>query len=163
MKKWQVFLSVSFLVLLTQGSTFAETSVDISNNSNGSNSSVNISNTVNSTSTNTSSSTTKTNIRIETNGKVKTYESDNAGSVHIESDDGTAKVDINNNNVKGAATQNTVTPSGTFDEKNATSEAAKNTNKAAEKVKKIKETQKNFFERLEAYLKDLFSKFPFKL
>ena len=50
---------------------------------------------INSSIKQTTSSSYHTTIRIETNGTVKTYESDKPGSVHLESDDGSSKVDVN--------------------------------------------------------------------
>jgi hypothetical protein len=59
-----------------------------------------------SSSVQSSSSSTKTHIRIETNGKVKEYNSDQPGDVTIQSDDGSARVHVNNSGKSSTAQQN---------------------------------------------------------
>jgi hypothetical protein len=66
-----------------------------------------ISSSVQSSSSNqSSSSSTKTHIRIETNGKVKEYNSDQPGDVTLQSDDGSARVHVNNSDNSSNAQQN---------------------------------------------------------
>jgi len=139
------------LFLSIPPSVFAETNVNVSGNGEGSHTSVSVTNNVNSTSNSTTTSNSKTHVRIETNGEVKEYNSENGGSVHIESDDGTAKVNINNN---GSTS-------------NDTDEEMENGTKSAEEIEKVlrqgvdeqgetQDEQKNFFEKLKDFLKNLF-------
>lgn len=71
---------------------------DVNSTSDGGNASshVSIHNSVNTSSTTQSTVTNgRTHIRIETNGKVKEYNSDKPGDVTIQSDDGTSRVHVN--------------------------------------------------------------------
>ena len=86
------------LLFLVLKPVHAITEVKIEGNGEGSSSHVEVHNEVNSSSSNTSTTTdgTRTHIRIETNGKVKEYDSDKPEDVTIQSEDGSAKVHINN-------------------------------------------------------------------
>lgn len=85
------------LTLLLAGSAFAEVNTDINVSNNGSNSSshVTVNNSVNSSSNSTNTSDSHTDIKIETNGEVKEYHSDDPGSISVQSDNGVAQVKIN--------------------------------------------------------------------
>lgn len=155
----QVFLFILLPLFLAPGMTYAETSVNISNNGSGASSDVEIHNSINSSNSSSNTSNSHTSVRIETNGVVKTYESDNGGSVHIESDDGTAKVNINNNN-------STVTPKVKENEVVGSSEAREKLKIADQKLNaqktEFQKSQKSFFQKIGDYLKSMFSHFSFK-
>ncbi|MBI4080861.1 MAG: hypothetical protein HY430_03780 [Candidatus Levybacteria bacterium] len=97
MKNSAIFISSILLTLLCTSVASAETRVEISNNGSGSKANVTVRNSTSVTNHESSDSSVKTSIKITTNGETKTYESDKPGSVHIESSDGSAKVDVNQN------------------------------------------------------------------
>jgi hypothetical protein len=103
MKQKFVLSTVSYLgmVVLFTGPVYAASSSNVS-----------ITNTVNSTNSTSSTSNTQTHIRIESNGQVKTYDSDQPGSVNIQTDDGKAQVHINSvvGNTSTVNTTDTATP-----------------------------------------------------
>src|SRR5438105_1447008 len=91
-----ILLAFSTSSLFAQQS-YADTSVFISGNAEGSHSNVNVQNEIHSSTTQNSTSNTHTSVHIETNGNVQDYNSDNPDDVHIQSNDGNAKVNITNN------------------------------------------------------------------
>ncbi|GIW61712.1 MAG: hypothetical protein KatS3mg089_0564 [Patescibacteria group bacterium] len=64
--------------------------------------SVKINNSINSNTSSQTKSSTETNVRIETNGEVKTFHATDNESVNYQSEDGSIKVNINNNNASSA-------------------------------------------------------------
>jgi hypothetical protein len=163
-KSRQIFLLVILLSTITSLTAYADSSVNISNNSTGSNSHVEIHSTTNTS--DVSNSTGHTSVRIETNGNVKTYDSDNPGSVHLESDDGTSKVDINNGNSADTSQENYQTPSVTSTQKQEITETQKKIEAAQEKVKEKlavgQQKQKSFITRIEDFFHQLLLSFGFK-
>lgn len=160
MKKAYVVLTTILITSIAKPA-LAATTVDVSNNGSGSTSNVEIHNSVNTSSSSTSNSSNHTSVRIETNGKVKTYESDSGGSVHMESDDGSSKVDINNGSLKG--TNTTVAPSPTVSATTSAMQEQKDKiNKASEeakrKIEEMKLKNQDLFTRLEDFFKNLFSR-----
>jgi len=99
LKNSYIYIFIVYLILRMQAGAFAQvgTSVDISGNGSGSRASVNVQNSSQTNTQNQSSSSVHTDIRINTNGNIKTYSSDQPGEINIQSDDGTAKVHVNNN------------------------------------------------------------------
>lgn len=96
MKK-AVFIPLTIaLGLLATNPVFAKTTVEISNNGEGSTSDVKINNSVkiNGNSKNTDS---ETSVKITTNGETKEYTTKGDEDINIQSSDGTSRVQINNN------------------------------------------------------------------
>lgn len=103
-------------------------------------------------STNVSTTNNYTKVRIESNGKVTTYESDKPEDIDLQSEDGTAKVSIKNGN------SITITPTGTIsatekDKEEIHDKLAKE--EVEKKLEQAKEEQKSIFEKI----KDFFNKF----
>jgi hypothetical protein len=159
MKKIIVFLSVFVFTLFLTHISFADTTGNAS-------STVNIVNNVNSTNSTNSTSQTSghTSIRIETNGNVKTYESDTPGSVHLQSDDGTSTVDIDNNT--GSSNSNSENKTSVSNNINVKTDTSTNSARDKEKMEKQKnkdedlkkETaqKENIFQRIVDFFKNLF-------
>lgn len=120
----------------------ANVSVEVSSNNAGSSSNVSINNNVVSNSNSQTTSKTKTDIRIESNGELKEYHSEDGGSVSIESSDGKAKVNVNSQ----TNSQNT----------NSQSSSSSTDSSKAE----IKEIQEMRFDILE-FIKEKLFFFPF--
>lgn len=103
-------LSLSLIVIPVLGimasKTFASESHVSVKTTGDSNASVHISSDVNSTSNSTSSTDSHTHVEITTDGETKTYDSDKPEDVNIESNDGTAKVHINNTGSTTTTEQN---------------------------------------------------------
>jgi hypothetical protein len=78
---------------------------------------INVVSNVNRSSSSNVSSNSQTHIRIESNGQVKTYDSDKPGSVTLKTDDGKANVLINNNPIETNQITATITPIPTITEK----------------------------------------------
>lgn len=158
MKKALLALSEFFCAFIFIASAvYANTDVNISGNTTGSNSKIEVHNTINSSSNTSSTTNSHTNVRIETNGQVKTYESDNPGNVNIQSDDGTAKVHINNSSNSQSIIPSTfLSPTPTLSAENQSTNSAK--------IKK-EESENNIslyiIKRIENFLKNLFSEFHF--
>jgi hypothetical protein len=156
----QVFLLVVTLLATTALPVSADSTVNISSNTTGSNSHVEVHDTTNTTNTNTSENSGYTSVRIETNGNVKTYESDTPGSVHIESDDGTAKVDINNGSSTGTTLNNTQKQELRLGQKQATEDAQKKIDETEKKVKQKlqdeEQKRKGIIERIEDFIINIF-------
>lgn len=150
----QVFLVIVLFFLLAQKQTNAETFVNISNDGIGANSNVEVHSNISSSTSTSNNSNFKTNIRIETNGKVKTYESQNGESVHIESDDKTARVNISN---RTGTTNKDLNPTTTESSRTATIKQNR------EKPNKITKRKKDVFEQIESYLRVIVSRFFFKI
>lgn len=93
-------------------------------------------------------------MHIESNGEVKDYESDNGGNVNLESSDGHARVQITEHSVSLSASP---TPSVTISPAQILVEDKK---KLQEKVKglqaKIQEKNRNFFQRILSFFRNLF-------
>lgn len=103
------FLVAGIMLAAYPMSSKAQTNVSIIGNGSGSSSSVTVNNSSNtSTITQQSTANTQTHITIESNGQVKTYDSNQPGTVHIQSDDGHAQVTVNNNST-GTNTSSTNT------------------------------------------------------
>lgn len=66
------------------------------------NTSVKINNSINSNTSSQTKSSSETSVRIETNGEVKTFHATDNESVNYQSEDGSIKVNINNNNASSA-------------------------------------------------------------
>jgi hypothetical protein len=95
--KMPIILLLSSAALLLPVTSFATTSVNISNNDNGSTNRVSIingQNTSNSASVNQSQGTT--DIKIESNGQVKEYHSSGNQDINVSSNDGKSSVSIQN-------------------------------------------------------------------
>ena len=130
------------LILISSKNSFADvnTTVNISNNGANSKNTVNVeTNTGGNTVLGQSTSETKTNIRIETNGQVKTYNSDKPEDVNIESDNGNIKVNIKNN---GSSTLGTSVNSKDIENQKATTEA-----KIKEKKEEIEEKKQEILQK----------------
>lgn len=131
----------------------AETNVDISNNGGESKTNVEINTTTGSSNTSTPNSHTK--VRIESNGKVTTYESDKPENIDLQSEDGTAKVSIKN----GASITSTPTGTVSATEKSQAEIREKLQKAKVEAEKKIveaKEEQKNILEKIKDFLNQFF-------
>lgn len=92
-------ISVITFLFLSPKSSFADvnTTINVSNNGANSKNTVDVeNNTGGNTVQGQSSSKVHTSIRIDTNGNVKTYESDKPEDVNIQSDNGNVKVNIKN-------------------------------------------------------------------
>lgn len=163
------FLLVSFFLFAFLAR--AQTTVDISNNADNSRSSVSVINrqsaVVGST---TSKSNFQTDIRIETNGKVQTYTSDKPGSVTIQSENGNAKVSVQNDST-GANSQNNPSPSQEEQKIKTRIEQAKDAvqkkiTEEKQKTEKIKKQEESIFTFLQNKLSFLNSflivLFPFR-
>ena len=141
----QIFLLYTFLLILFPLPAFAsEANVVVHTNSNFTNSSTSISN-------------SHTHIKIETNGVVKECDSDNGDCTHMESDDGTSKVEVDSDKLKISPTikVTTITP---------IVESTKSAGAILERTKKeIREKEENWLQKLEAFFKNFFEKFKFKL
>lgn len=110
---------------------------------------VNVQSNFNSTNNSTTTNATSTKIRIESNGEVKEYESNETGEIHIESSDGNSKVTVKN----GAGTNSTsLTPLPTDADHNTTHDA-KQTEK---EIEDLKEKQRNFFEKIAESIRNFF-------
>lgn len=95
--KSNLLVFIPAIVLLFPAVASAATSINVSNNGSGATSTVSVTNNVSGSSVNqVSTSGTNTDIRIESNGKVKTYHSSGSEDVNIKSDDGNSSVTINN-------------------------------------------------------------------
>ena len=145
MKKTLAVLSTIVVASSLPTSAMAATTVNVSNNGGDTSANVNVQNSFNSSTTSTNTTTSHTKVRIETNGEVKEYESNNGGDVHMESSDGSSKVNITN---KGTVTKEEKEKIE-MEKKEATEEAKK-------KVETVKEQQKDFFKKLEEWIKDFF-------
>lgn len=112
-------------------------------------SSVYVESNVESYSSNQTNSKTKTDIKIESNGEVKEYHSEDDGNVTLESSDGNSKVKINNQT--GSQTKNSQSSSSSVKTNiNVNTNDSTNSSDAKETVKeKIKEIQKIKFNLLE--------------
>lgn len=126
-------------------------------------SSVNIKNSVNTSNSTSSTSNCKTEVRIESNGEVKEYKSENCESVNMESSDGNSKVIINNNsnsNTQTTTPKPTKQPSPTISGE-IQEEIDVATREAQAKIEKTEEEQMDFFQRLEQlirnFIKSIFS------
>lgn len=109
MKKTAKLFSLFSLLILSHFAakqTLANVSVNISGNGAGSTSHVNVQSSTTSNSTSSNNSNTSTHIRIENNGEVKTYDSQNGEDVSIQSSDGNAKVNISNKVNTNSTSQN---------------------------------------------------------
>lgn len=142
----QIFLILSFVFLSSAVPSSADTSVSVNSVTNTSNTS---SNTV----------TGNTHIRIETNGVVKECDSKNGDCSYMQSDDGSSKVEVNNNSTATAF----IAPTHT---KVSTTPAPAGTNSAnvivKEKGKELKEKQLTFIQEIENFFKNLFEKLKLK-
>ena len=95
-------------MLLSPSTAAADNSVNISNNGDGANSNISIHNEVNSNTQSNSTSETHTSVRIESNGSVKSYDSDKPENVDMQSDDGHTQVHISNS-ISGSQNDSTQT------------------------------------------------------
>lgn len=114
-------------------------------------SSVYVESNVESYSNNQTNSKTKTDIRIESNGEIKEYHSEDGGNVTIESSDGKAKVNINNQ-VNSQSTNSQSSSSSIKTDINVSNER-----KANEKIKEVKKIRFEIFE----FIKEKLSIFTF--
>lgn len=132
--------------------------------SHGASSSVTINNSINTSNSNTTTSNCETSVRIESNGEVKEYKSEDCGSVDMQSSDGNSRVKINTNQNSNTTTPkptNSMAPKSTNTplpiEDRAQDRIDEATKEAQKKVEDIREKQKNFFERLEELIREFFS------
>jgi DNA-binding protein YbaB len=153
MKKTAFVLSTLAVAASLPTSALAATTVSVSNNGGNSSATVNVQNSFNSTSNSTNTTTSNTKVRIETNGEVKEYESSSGEDVHMESEDGTSKVNITN---KGTKVTTTASPTAMMDEEKIEEKVNKATEEAKEKVEKAKSEQKDFFKKFEDWIKNFF-------
>lgn len=70
--------------------------------------SVNINNSVNTSGTNTNTTKSETHIKVETNGKVTEYNSNEPGSVEVKSINGESTIKVNGQTVSGTPTEEDV-------------------------------------------------------
>ncbi|GEM_PF-5450099 len=151
--------------LLVVPLAFAETNVDISNNDEGAHSSVDVhTNTGNNTicqngkCTTSNGSNGKSTVCI--NGKCETSED---GSVHMESNDGHSKVDINNKtgnssvNVNQNSTTNVSDDGEAQDDISGTPSPTDKVKEKKEEVKKVNDAFTEFFKSELEFLKKLFT------
>lgn len=142
-------------LLLTLGvasSADAETNVDISNSGGNTKTNVEINTNTNSSENSTNNSHTK--VRIESNGKVTTYESDKPENIDLQSEDGTAKVSIKN---APTGVNPTGTVSATEKSKEEIRERLKKAKEEAErKIEEAKEEQKNILDKIRDFLSQFF-------
>lgn len=109
MKKIYFLIIPLTLTLLTAPiANASESSVNVSSITEGGQNNVYIDNNTSTTSESRNSVTGRTDIIINTNGKVKEYHSATGGSVSLSSDDGTSKVNINQE--KSTSLTPTLTP-----------------------------------------------------
>lgn len=150
MRKAVSIVTLTLLSLALSGSNSSASSVVNVVSEGEASAKVNISNNFNTSSTATGNSTSNTKIRIETDGEVKEYESNNGEDVNMESSDGTSKVTIKNSG--GSNTSTSITPKPTTNDDNKTE-------------KNIEEVllqgpnelgEKGFFEKIKDFLKNLF-------
>ncbi len=129
----------SMVFFLASTSVYAEsTSVNISNNAEGSRSQVSVESHVESNSSSEVSSSTKTDIRIESNGEVKEYHSDKPEDISIQSDDGKVQVEVN--------TEDTTAADITEPEEQQKAEEMK------EQEQKVLEENKGFVSQIEQFI-----------
>lgn len=143
----QIFLLFPIVSLLSPSISYA------------SESQVSVQSTINSTSTSSTVNTGNTHIRIETNGVVKECDSKNGDCTHMESDDGSSKVQVNNNTL-GTSTidtedEITVSPNP------HSSNSAKTIISEQKKLQKAQ--QHTFLEEIEDFFKSIFDALKFKL
>lgn len=164
-----IFLIFFIASFFAAQDSYATTTVHITSNGSGADSNVNIQNSVNSSSYSSSSSNSHTTVHMETNGKVQDYNSDNAGEVHMQSDDGNAKVDITNNAQNPVTiTQPTIPdepsitisptiPVPNIDQQKILQQLEKTKAKIEEKKKQVQIQHENILQRIEGLIKRLFS------
>lgn len=157
MKKPALLVILLFFAVKTAR---ADTTAHISDNGAGAKSSVNVNNSVSSTSNQSSTSQNHTSIRIETNGQVKTFESDTPGNVHLESDDGSSLVDINNNITpapKSTFTLPPIPPTPFIDKQKIKMELERIKEKIAEQDRKNNALNRNILQEIRDFLNKLLS------
>jgi len=141
-----VLLLLLILPFIPKGQAYASTSVHVESTGD-SHAQVKIQNSFETTST--SNTDVHTKIRIESNGEVKTYESDKAEDINIQSTDGNSKVEIKNGE----------TAPDTKDEKldDQKKETEKEIEQTKEKPQKATEdSDKNFIEIVVDFFKGIF-------
>ena len=142
----QIFLVFTLIIALSTTTAFASTSE------------VTVNNSINSTSSTTSTVSNNTHIRIETNGVVKECDSKNGDCSHMESDDGSSKVRINNNTVG-----TTIEPTTAEESVTPTPHASDSARTIiSEQKKQLHEQEKTFLQEIEDFFKKLFSSLKLK-
>ncbi len=94
------------LAMIFPKMALANVSVNVSGNGPGATSNVSVNNSQSGSMLSQSSSNTTTNIRIENNGEVKEFRSEDDGNFHVESSDGTSKVDVTNQSNSASVIKN---------------------------------------------------------
>lgn len=95
---------------------------------------------VESNSSSMNSSNTTTDIRIESNGEVKEYHSEDGGSVSLESSDGSVKVNVNNNGSREVQSNPSSTPTVTVNEDDKAEKEASNQERNDRGKKEVKDS-----------------------
>lgn len=144
----QIFLAIPIFLLLSTTPSY------------GASSEVKVNSVTNTSSASTNSTSGNTHIRIETNGIVKECDSKNGDCSHLESEDGSSKVDVNNNSIEtskiraaDAETISAPTPTGT---------KSASTFQANEKKEKKVDKPLNIFDEIEQFFKSFFEKLKIK-
>lgn len=145
-QKFYILLAVTLPLLMPHKTYAYESSVHVESEGD-SHATVNIQSSTNSTSNSTTD--VQTSIRIKSNGQVKTYESNKAEDIKIESNDGNSKVEIKNNN--------TTTPKATGSATDSAKNEFKNNIQAKEAETENANDTKNLFEVIADFFKSIFT------